>query len=93
MGLCGSQYVLSLGPNEDLVLRCRGLAMVCSASDALTEGTPLEGFWRDRSLEYEANRRGKELDPETFIERLHSGARSPAVLATSIEGGNPAAHH
>ena len=61
------RYVLSHGPKENLVLRCRdwpGLQCI----DALTEGTPLEGFWRDRSLEYEANRRGKALDPETFIE-------------------------
>ena len=36
--------------------------------DALTEGKPLEGIWRDRSLEYEAHRRGKEVDPETFVE-------------------------
>ncbi len=34
-----------------------------------TEGKPLEGFWRSRSLEYEAERRGKEVDPEAFIER------------------------
>ncbi len=49
------------------MLRCRdwpGLQCI----DALTEGKPLEGFWRDRSLECEADRRGKEVDPETFIE-------------------------
>ena len=56
------------GPKENLVLRCRdwpGLQCV----DALVEGKPLEGYWRDRSLEYEARRRGKEVDPETFIKR------------------------
>ncbi len=62
------RYVISHGAKENLVLRCRqwpGLQCI----DALTEGKPLEGFWRDRSLEYEANRRGKEVDPETFIRR------------------------
>ena len=61
------RYVLSHGPKENLVLRCRdwpGLQCI----DALTEGKPLQGFWRDRSLEYEADRRGKAVDPETFIE-------------------------
>ncbi len=28
----------------------------------------LEGIWQARTLEYEANRRGKEVDPEAFIE-------------------------
>ncbi len=37
--------------------------------DALTEGKPLEGIWYNRSLKYEAERRGKDLDPETFITR------------------------
>ena len=47
------------------MLRCRqwpGLQCI----DALTEGKPLEEIWHDCSLEYEAKRRGKELDPETF---------------------------
>ncbi len=42
------EQVISHGPKENLVLRCRqwpGLQCI----DALTEGTPLEGFWRDRS--------------------------------------------
>ena len=50
------------------MLRCRdwpGLQCV----DALTTGQPLEGFWRDRTREYEARRRGKEIDPEDFIQR------------------------
>ena len=50
------------------MLRCRqwpGLQCI----DALTEGKPLEGIWYDRSLQYEATRRGKEVDPEAFIER------------------------
>ncbi|MCP3958385.1 MAG: hypothetical protein GY719_11080 [bacterium] len=62
------RYVLSHGLKENLVLRCRdwpGLQCI----DAVTEGQPLEGFWHDRSLEYEANRRGKAVDPDTFIER------------------------
>ncbi len=62
------RYVLSHGPKENLVLRCRdwpGLQCI----DALTEGRPLEGFWHDRSLEYEASRRDKAVEPETFIER------------------------
>ena len=62
------RYVISHGVKENLVLRCRqwpGLQCI----DALTEGKPLKGFWHDRSLEYEAKRRGKELDPETFITR------------------------
>lgn len=62
------RYMLSHGPKEDLLLSPRewpGLHCV----DALTEGKPLEGVWYDRSLEYEANRRGKEVDPEAFITR------------------------
>ena len=62
------RYVISHGPKENLVLRCRdwpGLQCI----DALTEEKPLEGFWRDRSFEYEARRRGKEVDPETLIKR------------------------
>lgn len=62
------RYVVSHGPKENLVLRCRewpGLQCI----DALTEGKPLEGIWIDRSLKYEAERRGKEVDPETFITR------------------------
>ena len=61
------RYILSHGPKENLVLRCRdwpGLQCV----DALAKGQPLKGFWRDRSLEYEANRRGKAVDLDTFIE-------------------------
>lgn len=60
------RYVLSHGPKENLVLRCRdwpGLQCI----DALVEGKPLEGFWQDRSLEYEANRRGKEVKADTFV--------------------------
>ena len=60
------RYVISHGPKENLVLRCRdwpGLQCI----DALVEGTPLKGYWRDRSLEYEAHRRGKEVDADTFI--------------------------
>ncbi len=66
------RYVISHGPKENLVLRCRqwpGLQCI----DALTEGKPLEGLWRDRSLEYEAERRGKEVDPEAFIKRYTLG--------------------
>ncbi len=62
------RYVISHGPKENLVLRCRqwpGLQCI----DALTEGKPLNGFWYDRTLKYEADRRGKEVDPETFITR------------------------
>ncbi len=62
------RYVASHGPKENLVLRCRqwpGLQCI----DALTEGKQLEGIWIDRSLKYEADRRGKEVDPETFITR------------------------
>jgi len=61
------RYVISHGVKENLVLRCRdwpGLQCI----DALTEGKPLEGFWRSRTLEFEAGRRGKEVDPEAFIE-------------------------
>ncbi len=62
------RYVASHGVKENLVLRCRdwpGLQCI----DALTQGKPLEGIWQDRTLEYEANRRGKDIDPEAFIER------------------------
>ncbi len=61
------RYIISHGPKENLVLRCRdwpGLQCI----DALTEGRPLEGFWRNRTRECEARRRGKEVDPQTFIE-------------------------
>jgi hypothetical protein len=61
------RYILSHGPKENLVPRCRdwpGLQCI----DALTEGKTLKGIWRDRSLEYEAKRCGKEeLDPEAFM--------------------------
>jgi len=62
------RYVISHGPKESLVLRCRewpGLQCI----EALTQGKPLEGIWRDRSLEYEANRRDQEVDSETFTKR------------------------
>ena len=62
------RYIASHGVKENLVLRCDqwpGLQCI----NALTEGTTLDGVWQDRSLEYEANRRGKDVDPNTFIER------------------------
>ncbi len=50
--------------------------MVPGSSDRRlrVEGKPLEGFWHGRSLEYEAGRRGKDVDPETFIERGRSSS-------------------
>ena len=36
---------------------------------SLTHDKPLEGIWYDRSLKYDADRRGKDLDDETFIAR------------------------
>ncbi len=49
------------GVKENLVLHCRDWPGV-QCIDALTEGKPLEGIWHDRTLEYEASRRGKEVD-------------------------------
>ena len=57
------RYILSHGVKENLVPRCRdwpGLQCV----DALTQGRPLQGTWRNRSLAYEAARSGREVDPE-----------------------------
>ncbi|MEM7582842.1 MAG: transposase [Acidobacteriota bacterium] len=60
------RYVLSHGPKENLVLRCRdwpGLQCI----DAVTRGEPLTGLWRDRTSEYEGRRRGIDLDTEAFV--------------------------
>ncbi len=40
-----------------------------SASKPSPQGKPLEGIWRDRSLEYEAHRREQEAGSETFTKR------------------------
>ncbi len=61
------RYVLSHGAKENLVASPRqwpGLHCI----DALIDGTPLEGVWRDRSAEYEADRNGKPVeDPRAFV--------------------------
>ena len=60
------RYILSHGPKENLVLKCRdwpGLQCV----DALTEGRSLKGIWYHRTSAYEAARQGKELDPEQYV--------------------------
>jgi len=60
------RYVLSHGAKENLVTSPRlwpGLHCV----DALIDGKPLEGIWYDRSAEYEADRRGKDVDPRAFL--------------------------
>ena len=44
------------------------------------EGKPLEGIWYDRTLQYEATRRGKEVDPEAFIERYELQYHDPFDL-------------
>ena len=61
------RYIVSHGVKENLVLRCRDWPGI-QCVDALTEGKPLEGFWRDRTREYEANRGKKVVDPSKFIE-------------------------
>ncbi len=35
--------------------------------DALIDGKPLAGIWYDRSAEYEADRRGRDVDPRAFL--------------------------
>ncbi len=61
------RYLLSHGAKEGLVASPRqwpGLHCI----DALIDGTPLVGFWRDRSAEYEADRRSKPIeDPRAFL--------------------------
>ena len=62
------RYLLSHGVKENLVLKCGdwpGLQCI----DALTEGKPMEGFWEDRTLSYEARRQGKEIDPDEIFTR------------------------
>ena len=60
------RYLLSHGPKENLVLRCGDWPGLHSAR-ALSTGEPLNGHWRDRSTEYEAARRGHDVDPDDFI--------------------------
>ncbi len=62
------RYILEQGVKENLVASPRRWPGLHCAN-ALIEGKPLEGIWYDRTLQYEANRRGKEVDPEAFIER------------------------
>ncbi|MEE8524523.1 MAG: transposase [Thermoanaerobaculia bacterium] len=60
------RYLLSHGAKENLVTSPRlwpGLHCI----DALIDGKPLEGIWYDRSAEYEADRRDKDVDPRAFI--------------------------
>ncbi len=61
------RYLLSHGAKENLVASPRqwpGLQCI----DALLDGTPLRGIWRDRSAEYEADRRKDNLvDPRAFL--------------------------
>ncbi len=61
------RYLLSHGAKENLVVSPRqwpGLHCI----DALLDGTPLEGIWRDRSAEYEADRSSQNVvDPRAFI--------------------------
>ncbi len=61
------RYLLSHGAKENLVVSPRqwpGLHCI----DALIDGTPLEGIWRDRSAEYEADRSTKAVeDPRAFV--------------------------
>ncbi len=61
------RYVISHGAKENLVVSPRqwpGLHCI----DALIDGTPLKGIWRDRSAEYEADRRSDNVvDPRAFL--------------------------
>ncbi len=62
------RYILEHGVKENLVSSPRRWPGLHCAN-ALIEGKPLAGIWYDRTLQYEAARRGKEVDPEAFIER------------------------
>ena len=62
------RYILEHGVKENLVASPRRWPGLHCAN-ALIEGKPLAGIWYDRTLQYEAQRRGQEVDPEAFIER------------------------
>jgi len=60
------RYVLEHGCKENLVDRPGDWPGVqCVA--ALTDGTPLVGYWYDRTAAYQAGRKGQEVDPRDFV--------------------------
>ncbi|MEO7795153.1 MAG: hypothetical protein ABIV06_10305, partial [Thermoanaerobaculia bacterium] len=61
-------YLLAQGVKEGLVASPLDWPGVHCAR-ALTEGIPVAGRWRSRTLESKARRKGLPLDPEAFVER------------------------
>jgi len=59
------RYLLSHGVKEGFVLTPGNWPGV-HCVDALLEGKPLRGLWFDRSAEYEARRRGREVSAHDF---------------------------
>lgn len=60
------RYLLSQGVKENLVASPRHWPGLHSAL-ALIEGQPLRGLWYDRTLHWEATRRGESVEAEAFI--------------------------
>lgn len=59
------RYLLSHGVKEGLVERCVDWPGVHSA-EALTSGQEMQGFWFDRTAEYNARRRGEDCGTYAF---------------------------
>lgn len=62
------RYLLSHGPKENLVERCRQWLGVHSA-EALATGRTLAGFWFDRTKAYAALKRGRSVGAYDYAER------------------------
>ena len=60
------KYSLSHGVKENLVERVEEWPGVHGVHSLLT-GEPMTGIWRDRTGEYFARRRGKEIEPRQFV--------------------------
>jgi len=63
------RYLLAHGVKEGLVRRPEHWPGVHSA-ESLLKGRPLQGFWFDRTREYQARRRGQRLNRYTFAEEV-----------------------
>ncbi len=59
------RYLLSHGVKENLVERCSDWPGVHSA-ESLLSGRPMQGFWFDRTAEFNAKRRGENFGAYTF---------------------------
>jgi hypothetical protein len=67
------RYILSHGVKENLVACARDWPGVFSAKAHLASTDTLEGHWYDRTREFNASRRGKQLEESKAfrIERVH----------------------